>query len=210
MGLNNQTVVIVDYGMGNLGSIANMIRHIGFNSIITSNISEIQSAKKIILPGVGHFDKAMQNIKSANLTGIIKEKAFDEKIPVLGICLGMQIMCNASEEGTEQGLGLVNADVKKFTFQNESTLKIPHMGWNIVEQAKDNRLFSESLKPHRFYFVHSYYVNCNDKTDVLTFTNYGFNFTSAFQRKNIVGVQFHPEKSHKFGMDLLRNFITNF
>ena len=206
----NEPTIIIDYGMGNLGSIANMIRHLGFKSIITSDISDIQSAKKIILPGVGHFDKAMQNIRKRNLTEIIKEKALNEHVPMLGICLGMQIMCNASEEGSEQGLGLINADVKKFTFENNSTLKIPHMGWNIVEQAKDNRLFSESLKPHRFYFVHSYYVNCNDKSDVLTSTNYGFNITSAFQRKNIFGVQFHPEKSHKFGMDLLRNFISNF
>jgi glutamine amidotransferase len=196
--------------MGNLGSIANMIKRIGYRSEITSDISKIASAGKIILPGVGHFDKAMQNISSLGLLDIIRKKAFEDKTPILGICLGMQLMCIYSEEGKGKGIGLINAEVKKFNFPQNNKLKIPHMGWNLVTPQKSNPLLLNMYEDPRFYFVHSYHVVCNELNDVMTTTNYGFDFSSSFAHNNIVGVQFHPEKSHKFGMLLLKNFIENF
>jgi glutamine amidotransferase len=202
-------ITIIDYGMGNLGSIANMIKYIGYNSLITSDISEIESATKIILPGVGRFDKAMMNINSLGLLPVIKQKAIAQKTPMLGICLGMQLMCKNSDEGSEKGLGFIDAEVKRFSFTENQKLKIPHMGWNLAEQKKDNFLFTGMYEKPRFYFVHSYYVVCNNESDVLSTTFYGDNFVSSFARDNIVGVQFHPEKSHKFGMCLLKNFVEN-
>jgi imidazole glycerol-phosphate synthase subunit HisH len=203
----NNLITIIDYGMGNLGSIANMIKHIGHRSVITSDISKIESADKIILPGVGNFDRAMLNIKSLGLLPVIKEKAVNNRTPLLGICLGMQLMCNKSEEGTEVGLELIDAEVKKISFSEDNNLKIPHMGWNLIEVKKENYLFEEMYDNPRFYFVHSYHAVCNDESDILTTTNYGYRFVSSFAKDNIVGVQFHPEKSHKFGMCLLKNFI---
>lgn len=203
-------ITIINYGMGNLGSISNMIKRIGYSSEITSDISKITSAEKIILPGVGNFDKAMQNIVSLKLLDVIKKKAIEDKTPMLGICLGMQLMCKRSEEGKEPGLGLIDAKVKKFSFPLDKKLKIPHMGWNLVSTQKDNTLFLKMYPEPRFYFVHSYHVVCNNSSDVLSTTNYGFDFHSSFANRNIFGVQFHPEKSHKFGMLLLKNFIENF
>lgn len=203
----DKSIIIIDYGMGNLGSIANMIKYLGYKSIITSDLSQIESANKIILPGVGHFDKAMINIKSKGMLDLIKQKAVTDKIPMLGICLGMQLMCNKSEEGSEIGLGLIDAEVKRFSFFENQKLKIPHMGWNLVEYKKENLIFSSMLENPRFYFVHSYHVVCKNENDVLTTSNYGYDFVSSFVKDNIMGVQFHPEKSHKFGMCLIKNFI---
>jgi imidazole glycerol-phosphate synthase subunit HisH len=203
----NKLVTIVDYGMGNLGSIANMVKYTGHNSLITSEVSQLESAEKIILPGVGNFDKAMLNIASLGLLPVLRHKAILEKTPVLGICLGMQLMCSRSEEGVEAGLSFIDAEVRRFSFPAEMKLKIPHMGWNIAVEKKKHYLFSDMYDNPRFYFVHSYHVACNDESDVLTVSNYGYDFTSAFARDNIIGVQFHPEKSHKFGMQLLKNFI---
>lgn len=196
--------------MGNLGSIANMIKRIGYKSLITSDISQIKSAEKLILPGVGSFDKAMQNINELNLFDIIRNKSLNNKTPVLGICLGMKIMCNHSQEGKLPGLGIINAQVKRFSFNENQKLRIPHMGWNTVELQKENPLFINMTNEPRFYFVHSYHVICNNKSDVLTKTNYDYDFHSSFAHENIHGVQFHPEKSHKFGMQLLKNFIENY
>jgi glutamine amidotransferase len=206
----NKLITIIDYGMGNLGSIANMIKYIGFKSLITSDKSLVESADKIILPGVGNFDKAIMNITSLGLLEIIKQKALTCRTPMLGICLGMQLMCKKSEEGSEDGLGIIDAEVKKFNFPENQKLKIPHMGWNLAEQKKNNILFSGMDEKPRFYFVHSYHVVCNNEPDILSTTNYGYKFVSSFARENIAGVQFHPEKSHKFGMCLLKNFIENF
>jgi glutamine amidotransferase len=203
-------IVIIDYKMGNIGSIANMIKRIGYQCEITSDTSIIQAAEKIILPGVGHFDKAMQNIASLGLKEIIINKALIDKTPMLGICLGMQIMGNQSEEGVEKGLGIIDADFKKFSFLPDLKLKIPHMGWNTIETKKESSLFKNMPVASRFYFVHSFHAVCNNESDILTTTHYGYNFTSSFAKGNINGVQFHPEKSHKFGMQLLKNFIENF
>lgn len=203
-------ITIIDYGMGNLGSIVNMIKRIGYSSEVTSDISKIASAEKIILPGVGHFDKAMQNISGLGLLDIIKKKALNDKTPMLGICLGMQLMCKSSEEGKEKGIGLIDADVKRFFFEENKKLKIPHMGWNLATPNNKNNLFSSLSGEARFYFVHSFHVVCNNKNDSLATTNYGYDFASAFASENIIGVQFHPEKSHKFGMQFLKNFIENY
>jgi len=203
-------ITIINYNMGNLGSIANMLRHIGYNSEITSDISKINSAEKIILPGVGNFDKAIQNIDKLGLTEVIKKKALIDKTPILGICLGMQLLCKNSEEGNGLGLGLIDAEVKKFLFSKEYKLKIPHMGWNNVRIVKNHSIVSNMGEDTRFYFVHSYHVTCNNEDNILTRTNYGYDFTSSYAHDNIVGVQFHPEKSHKFGMLLLNNFIQNY
>jgi len=203
-------ITIIDYGMGNLGSIANMIKKIGYQTEITRDTEKIKEAKKIILPGVGSFDQAIFNLKELELFDLIKYKADTEKIPTLGICLGMQLLTKSSEEGESSGLNLINAEVKRFKFQDVSKFKIPHMGWNFVDQKKEYSLFKDMYEDPRFYFVHSYHVVCNYADDILTTTEYGYPFISAFARDNIMGVQFHPEKSHKFGMKLLKNFIENF
>jgi glutamine amidotransferase len=193
--------------MGNVGSVYNMIKKIGFEALITSNINEIEKAKKIILPGVGAFDNGIINLKKLGLIEILEYKVFKERVPILGICLGMQLMTKKSEEGELQGLSWIDAETKRFV---SDTYKIPHMGWNYVKIIKDSDLFSSEFSEWRFYFVHSYYVECYNKDDILTTTFYIHDFVSSFQRENIIGVQFHPEKSHKFGMMLLKNFITKF
>lgn len=193
--------------MGNLGSIANMLKKIGCQCIITNNLNEIQIAHKIILPGVGNFDRAMKNLKELGLIDVLNRKVLEKKIPVLGICLGMQLMAEKSEEGQLPGLGWIKADVKKFSFDEVNKhLKIPHMGWNTVQQQKDDLLFSNMYPDPRFYFVHSYHFECKKKEDILTTTFYGYHFVSAISSGNIMGVQFHPEKSHKFGMLILKKF----
>ena len=200
-------IVIVDYGMGNLGSIANMIKKVGYKSIITSDLKELKKATKLILPGVGSFDNGMRNLKELGMIEVLNQKVLIEKTPVLGICLGMQLMTKSSEEGKLSGLGWIDAETKKFV---SDTLKIPHMGWNIIKHQKNSQLFDEIEREKRFYFVHSYCVSCNQEADILTNTNYIQDFVSSFEKENIVGVQFHPEKSHKFGMNLIKNFVENF
>lgn len=209
--MQSKYIVVIDYGMGNLGSIANMLKYLGASAVISSDKEVIEKADKLILPGVGHFDRAIQNIHKLDLFNLIQYKALDQQTPIMGICLGMQLMCNASEEGIDKGLGLVDADVIKFNFKKEQNLKVPHMGWNKVELAKSESLITNGLtQDARFYFVHSYFVTCNNNSDILTSSHYGHKFVSSFEKNNIVGVQFHPEKSHKFGITLFRNFIENF
>ena len=203
-------IIIIDYGMGNLGSVANMIKKVGGKSLITSNKNIIKEAKKILLPGVGAFDNAVKNLKGLELWDLIKEKVLVEKVPIMGICLGMQLLTKASEEGKLEGFGFIDAYTKKFKFK-DNNLKIPHMGWNIVKLQKKSKLFEgmENQK-NRFYFVHSYAVECKNKEDILTTTNYGYEFVSSFEKENIIGCQFHPEKSHKFGMRLFKNFVEKY
>lgn len=198
-------ITIINYGMGNLGSIENMLKKIGCKSVITSKVSDIKNAKKIILPGVGSFDNGMLNIKKLKLLPILNQKVIKEKIPVLGICLGMQLMTSKSQEGKLKGLGWIDAEVKRFD-SDAKGLKVPQMGWNTVNIKKKDRLADGLNNQSRFYFVHSYYVVCNKREDVLFETEYGNLFTSGFSHSNIFGVQFHPEKSHKFGLQLLKNF----
>jgi glutamine amidotransferase len=209
---HNAPLVIVDYGMGNFGSIRNMLKKIGADSILTSDSKLIASAKKIILPGVGHFDKAIEAIESLGLADVLHRKAMGETVPCLGICLGMQLMTRGSEEGRLPGLGWVSATTRRFVPSRFThPLPIPEMGWNLVEIAKPSPLFAEDgLEEHRYYFVHSYCVECDRGEDVLGRTVYGYPFVSAFEKDNLIGVQFHPEKSHKFGMSLLRRFVERY
>jgi imidazole glycerol-phosphate synthase subunit HisH len=199
-------ITIIDYGMGNTGSIVNMLKKIGINSQITSDPEEIAKAHKIILPGVGHFDRAMERIGQSGMREILDQKALKEKVPFLGICLGMQLLTKSSEEGQCVGLGWIPAKTVRFHFSEESTLKIPHMGWNRVQRSTLSLLTDDFESEHRFYFVHSYHIQVeNEKYSILK-TRHGYSFDSAIQNDNIFGVQFHPEKSHRFGMHLLKNF----
>lgn len=200
-------LVIVDYGMGNVASIANMMKYVGVTVQISSDFSIISKADKLILPGVGAFDHGMKNLHQKDLLSILNESVIERKVPTLGICLGMQLMTQRSEEGLLPGLGWIDAETIKFKFSCEQNkLKIPHMGWNNVKVCKNTRLFKNSDLEQRFYFVHSYHVVCKNTGDILAKTFHGYEFVSAIEYDNIVGVQFHPEKSHKFGMNFLRNW----
>lgn len=200
-------IIIIDYGMGNLGSILNMLKKIGASAIVSSSLEEIRKAEKLILPGVGAFDNGMKNLNDRGLTVVLREQVIEKGKPILGICLGMQLLTKRSEEGRTEGLGWIDAETVRFRFgEAQEGLKIPHMGWNTVNVMKESPLFKDMSEDPRFYFVHSYHVVCNDPGDVLTTTYYGYDFTSSVQRENMTGVQFHPEKSHKFGMRLLENW----
>jgi glutamine amidotransferase len=201
-------IVIVNYGLGNLESIKNMLKKVGFESIISSNPGEIRRASKLILPGVGAFDNGMKNLHDLRIIPVLEEEVFEKKTPILGICLGMQLFTKKSEEGKMAGLGWIDAETVRFQFHEEKgKLKIPHMGWNTIKSKRESTLFRAPFSEMRFYFVHSYHAVCQKGDDILTETHYGYDFTSSFQKENIIGVQFHPEKSHKFGMKLLRNFV---
>lgn len=197
-------ITIVDYGMGNLGSIRNMLKRIGVQSEITGDPEKIEQAGKIILPGVGAFDAAMQLINSGGLLEVLNKKALVEKVPVLGICLGMQLLTESSEEGVLPGLNWINA--KTLRFPKNEKLKIPHMGWNFTRIVHNSPLTENFTEEFRFYFVHSYCVLVTDENNSILKTSYGIEFDSAIRKDNIFGVQFHPEKSHKYGMTLLKNF----
>ncbi len=199
-------ITIIDYGMGNTGSIVNMLKKIGIQSQITSDPEKIAIARKIILPGVGHFDRAMEKISQNGLREILDQKALKEKVPFLGICLGMQLLTKSSEEGQCAGMGWIPAKTVRFDFSEESPLKIPHMGWNMVQRSTPSTLTEDFEPEHRFYFVHSYHAQVEDEKYSILKTVHGYCFDSAIQNDNIFGVQFHPEKSHRFGLRLLKNF----
>jgi glutamine amidotransferase len=199
-------IVIVDYDMGNIGSVYNMLKKIGRKSEITRDLEKIRQADHIILPGVGAFDSGMEQLEKFGVVELIRHKALVDKTPILGICLGAQLMLEKSEEGQKVGLGLVQGEVKRFQLSAESKLRIPNMGWNQIEKVKSSKLVDVLPDQPRFYFVHSYHFKMAQPEDQLLMSEYGYSFCSAFQHENISGVQFHPEKSHKFGMALLRNF----
>ena len=201
-------ITIIDFKMGNLGSIANMLKKIGYPSRISDKLNEIEDADKIILPGVGHFDKAMNNLNGLGFRDVLNRKALEEKVPILGICLGMQLLAEKSEEGKLPGLGWIRGKVKKFSFNfHNKHLKVPHMGWNIVYQQKINPLFKDMYPDPRFYFVHSYYMKCDHAGDVDATCDYGGPVTAAIRKKNIFATQFHPEKSQCHGLRILKNFL---
>lgn len=201
-------IVIIDYNMGNIGSIVNMIKKAGGESIVTSDVEIIKNAKKLILPGVGAFDSGMKNIEDMGLLDVLNEKVLVEKTPILGICLGMQLFCKCSEEGNKAGLSWIDGVCNRFDFSSVGAgLRIPHMGWNSVEVKKSSPLMNNLPEEPAFYFVHSYYVICNNPEDVLTTTNYGYEFCSAVNHENIYATQFHPEKSHKYGLAVIKNFV---
>lgn len=201
-------ITILDYGMGNLGSIYNMFKRIKVKAEITSDLEKINMANKILLPGVGSFDKAVARIDELGLKEILDKKALIEKIPILGICLGMQLLTSYSEEGKLKGLNYIPAKTIKFRF-NKNHHKVPHMGWNLVNTSNKSLLTENLPNEPRFYFVHSYFVKVVDEKNSLLKTNYGgTEFDSAIGKNNIFGAQFHPEKSHKYGMKLLENFAN--
>lgn len=199
-------IVIVDYGMGNIGSIVNMFRRLHIDVSSSADPKVIADAEKLLLPGVGAFDAAMERINSGRFRDVLESKATKEKVPVLGICLGMQLITESSEEGHLPGLGWIPA--KTLRFDSMNGLKVPHMGWNSIHSIKKNALLSDLGIEPRFYFVHSYYVLAKERGDVLARTTYGVEFDSVVNRGNIFGAQFHPEKSHMFGMKLLANFAA--
>jgi glutamine amidotransferase len=197
--------LILHYNLGNPKSIKNMLSYLGINAVISDDLNALKKADRLILPGVGHFAHGMKQMQTLGFIDLIKDHAFIYQKPILGICLGMQLMTNFSDEGCVDGLGLIDANTKMFKLQDKS-LKIPHMGWNEVSWQKESMLLASIDENPRYYFVHSYYVECNKIENVLGTANYGQDFVAAFQHNNIIGMQFHPEKSHRFGMELLKNF----
>ena len=200
-------IVIVNYGMGNLNSVKRALDRMGVASIISSNPADILHSERLILPGVGHFGKAMFNLHELNLLNALNEAVLVGKKPILGICLGMQLMTRQSEEGNVEGLGWIDAEVVKFRVADNLNYKIPHMGWNHAHTTKHSLLMENVSTLSEFYFVHSYHLKVNDKSDVLNETEYDGIFPSAIEKDNLFGVQYHPEKSHDAGLQLLSNFV---
>jgi imidazole glycerol-phosphate synthase subunit HisH len=200
-------IAVIDYGIGNVSSILNMLKKIGVTATLANRIEEIQAADKLILPGVGSFDMGMDKLHESGLVEAIeKHAAIDEK-PLLGICLGMQMLGRTSEEGKKAGLALIPFDNKRFNFNRRNDLKIPHMGWDITTTVlKDDPIVQNLELIQRYYFVHSYHAVCDNDENVMMRCEYGYSFAAAIKHKSIYGVQFHPEKSHKFGMAFLENF----
>jgi glutamine amidotransferase len=204
-----ETIVVVDYGIGNLGAIPNMLRRLNATAEITSDPEVIQGASKVILPGVGAFDAGMRRLRELNLDTVLNERASDQGVSILGLCLGMHLMFEGSAEGVEPGLGWIAGQVVRFsTGATVPPLPVPHMGWNLVTIRRPHRILADLGAEPRFYFAHSYHARCDDPADVLGTTEYGEHFPSIIGRNNILGAQFHPEKSHRFGLQLLRNFVA--
>ena len=198
-------ICVIDYGLGNIGSLVNMCKYIGIETTIGNDEASIKKATHLILPGVGTFDKSISNLKSKGLFELVNEVVIQENKPILGLCLGAQIMLSKSEEGKLEGFGWVPGEVARF--QLPKPLKVPHMGWNITRQAEGESLFEDMPDTDpRFYFVHSYHFANIPIENMACTTDYGGDFVSGFRKGNIVGMQFHPEKSHQFGIQLLRNF----
>lgn len=203
-----QPISIVNYGLGNLQSIKNVITKIGGNATIIDHVGDLKNAEKIILPGIGAFDFGMKYLQQKGWVDALHEAALHKKLPILGICLGMQLMCKKSQEGVLPGLGWFDADVVKFNIPNSSANKIPHMGWNAIEVKKQNPLITNTQIEQRFYFVHSYHVACNNPSNILATATHEYPFTAAISHNNLLATQFHPEKSHRFGMELLTHFLA--
>ena len=199
--------VIVDYGTGNLNSIRRTLERIGVGCVISSSANDVESADKIILPGVGHFGTAMSKLKGLGLLDVLNEAVVIKQKPVLGICLGMELMAKTSEEGSVEGLGWIDARAIRFDIGDKGSYKVPHMGWNGVEIKKDSALMAGIDAESEFYFAHSYHLQLDDPRDLLAETQYGIPFPSAIEKNNIFGMQFHPEKSQDAGARLLKNFV---
>lgn len=202
-------ITLIDYGSGNIHAIANIYKRINIPFIITNDPKELKDAQKLILPGVGDFDETMMLLNNLGIKDVLDELVVNKKIPILGVCVGMQILGNKSEEGSLEGFGWIKGRVRKI---DESKLlnkpHLPHMGWNTVTIKRENSLFDNVITENGFYFLHSYYFDCEDNADVLTTTQYGEEFASAINHENVFGFQFHPEKSHQNGIELFRNFAN--
>lgn len=204
-------VAVIDYGVGNVGSVLNMLHRVGCKAAIVSKPDDLAAAQRLILPGVGSFDFGMEQLRARGLVEVLHECALERRVPFLGICLGSQLMARSSEEGNAEGLAWFDATVVKFRQSSETArLRLPHMGWNEVRIQPGARLFQGpdvGAKP-RFYFVHSYHLSCSSEADVAAYAQYGYEFAAAIQKGNLYGVQFHPEKSHRFGLRLLAAFAA--
>jgi glutamine amidotransferase len=199
--------VIIDYGLGNPASICNMLKKIGADAIISSQTDDIARAERLILPGVGAFDAGMNNLAERGLVDILRAKVLDERTPILGICLGLQLFGTGSAEGKQPGLGWLEARSVRFQPPPAGPDRVPHMGWNTCQPNRPSSLLDGLEDDSRFYFVHSYHLACRDAQDVVAVTRYGYDFPSVVARGNVYGTQFHPEKSHRFGARLLENFV---
>lgn len=200
-------LVIVDYGMGNLNSVKKVMDRLKVECVISSDPIAVRDSQKIILPGVGHFAKAMDNLAKMTLIDSLHEAVLEKKKPLLGICLGMQLLAKSSEEGDAEGLGWLDAEVVRFDVSDKLKFKIPHMGWNRISFNKESRLLKNIPDMSQFYFVHSYHIKLGNRADSLCETDFDYVFSSAVEKDNIFGVQFHPEKSHDAGAQMLKNFV---
>lgn len=202
------TIAIIDYGIGNLGSILNMLKKLGADGVLADDPAKVSKATKIILPGVGSFDAGMLKLERSGLRYALDEAVLERGVTVLGICLGMQLMTEGSEEGDLPGLGWVKGRAVKFSPAPDEKMKVPHMGWSEVRPMKQSKVVESLVPSSRFYFVHSYHVKCSNRADALLEAQYGsVRFDAAFEHQNRFGFQFHPEKSHRFGMSLLKGFV---
>jgi glutamine amidotransferase len=203
-------IAIIDTGIVNVGSVRNMLMHIGASEpVITNDKAIVQQATKIVLPGIGHFDEAVKKLHQLDLFEVLNQKVIMQKTPILGICLGMQLITKRSEEGKLKGFGWIDADTVKFNFLNQDKqIRLPHMGWNTLKITQENTILESSYSEARYYFVHTYHVKCNCQKDVMATSTYGVEFHAAICKDNIMGTQFHPEKSHKYGMEIFKRFIT--
>ena len=201
---------IIDLGMNNILSVAKAVEHVGFEYKIIKETKEIEKARKLILPGVGSFDKGMSQLKDLNLIDILNTKVNLEKTPILGICLGFQMMTSSSDEGELKGLGWFDCHTSRIEASKSNNIKVPHMVWNEVAWKKDSRLIDQVITPSRFYFVHSYVPMAEDDSEILATAHYGSTLNIALERDNIVGVQFHPEKSHIYGLKIIENFCKKY
>ncbi|MDA2928569.1 imidazole glycerol phosphate synthase subunit HisH [Acidobacteria bacterium AH-259-O06] len=199
-------IKIVDYGLGNILALLNVYKRLNIEVSIAKNADDLQSALKVILPGVGAFDHAMELLNRSGMREVLDELVLGKRVPVLGICVGMQILARSSDEGQAPGLGWINGHVKGFKSLQQDELLLPHMGWNDAKPVSNTKLFDQLESNARFYFLHSYYLRCERQEDIAAMSSYGTDFTCAVNVGNIYGVQFHPEKSHHFGAQLLKNF----
>lgn len=200
-------ISVLDYGSGNIQSVIRMLEKAGGKAQRISTPAEVLEAQALVLPGVGAFDYGMRQLGDRELIPALHAVAGGGQVPILGICLGMQLMCRASEEGILPGLGWFDADVQRFPDPRDTGLTVPHMGWNTLNVVRDNPLLPTDGEEQRFYFVHSYRIHCNEPADVVARCDYGGVFVAAFQRGNLFGAQFHPEKSHRFGLEMMRRFV---
>lgn len=200
-------ISIIDIGIGNIGSVVRMIRRVGGDPHLCREPDSIIPGSKIILPGVGHFDYGISSLINHGFDYDFWKERTDQGSYILGICLGMQLLCRSSEEGTARGLGIIDADVRKFRFAQGENFKVPHMGWNIVSSGVENQIIPNLSTEQRYYFVHTFKVVPDDDNIVIGWSNYGGVFCAAFQKNKTFGVQFHPEKSHQFGIELFKRFI---
>lgn len=200
-------ITLIDYGVGNINAFLNIYKQLNIAIKVAKTTNDLdEMTSKIILPGVGHFDYAMQRFNDSGMREKVDDFVLNKELPVIGICVGMQMMANESEEGTLPGLGWINAKVVKFSEEQRSAkIPLPHMGWNDITYT-ENKIFNGFVEQPKFYFLHSYYFCCNDETSIVAQSEYGTKFTCVANYKNRYGIQFHPEKSHKYGIQLLKNF----